>query len=196
MAGLDHQLGVGMHEGHGHRHLGPVGKNELGTIAELLDHREDVVPASGVEPGGVLPQLVEDLIHLEGGEDVLDEHRRLDGAPGNAEAILSPAEHVVPQPGLEVGLQLGKVEVGAGSVGQGRPPPVIHVEAEVEERRRHGTAVHQEVLLVEVPSTGPDHEGGHLLVEGVVLGFGLQLQVSVIGGHQVGLTLKQVLPGG
>jgi hypothetical protein len=39
----------------------------MGT--ELLDHAEDVVPAAGVQAGGVLAQLEQDLVHLEGGQD-------------------------------------------------------------------------------------------------------------------------------
>ena len=44
---------------------GAVGQHERRVVAELLDDAEDVVPAPGVEPGGVLAQLVEDLVHLE-----------------------------------------------------------------------------------------------------------------------------------
>ena len=32
--------------GHGHRHLGAVGQHHLGPVAELLDQAEDVVPAA------------------------------------------------------------------------------------------------------------------------------------------------------
>ena len=42
--------------------------------------REHVVPPAGVQPGRVLAQLVEDLLHLEGGRVGLDEHRRADRA--------------------------------------------------------------------------------------------------------------------
>ena len=41
------------------------GRTKPGPVAELLDHAEDVVPAPGVEPGCVLAQLVQDLVHLE-----------------------------------------------------------------------------------------------------------------------------------
>ena len=44
------------------------------TRAELLDRAEDVVPAAGVQPAGVLAQLVEDLVHLERRQDRLDQH--------------------------------------------------------------------------------------------------------------------------
>src|SRR5256885_3279331 len=49
VAGLDEQLRVGAHERNGHRHLRPVGQDAIATGTELLDDREHVVPAAGVE---------------------------------------------------------------------------------------------------------------------------------------------------
>ena len=111
VARLDEELAVRAHERHRHRHRGPVGQHELGPVPELLDHAEDVVPAAGVEAGGVLAQLVEDLVHLEGGEDRLDQDGRLDRPVLDAEALLRPGEDVVPEPRLEVRLELREVEV-------------------------------------------------------------------------------------
>jgi hypothetical protein len=59
----------------------------------------------------VLAQLVEDLVHLERGEDRLDQHGRLDRAARDAELVLRHHEHVVPQPRLEMALELRQVEV-------------------------------------------------------------------------------------
>ena len=58
------------------------GSTRSGRDAELLDAAEEVVPAAGVETRGVLAQLVEDLVHLERGEDRLDQ----DGRPDRARA--------------------------------------------------------------------------------------------------------------
>ena len=80
---------------------------------ELLDDAEDVVPAAGVQPGGVVAQLVQDLVHLERGQDRLDQHRRADRAARNAERVLRGDEDVVPQARLAMALQLGQVEVRA-----------------------------------------------------------------------------------
>ena len=92
-----------------------VGQHELGPVAEVLDHAEEVVPAAGVEPGGVVPQLVEDLVHLERRQDRLDQHGGPDGSARDAERVLGGVEDVVPEPGLEVALQLGQVEVRPAS---------------------------------------------------------------------------------
>ena len=84
MTGLHQQLGVRAHEGHGHRHLRAIGQHRLGTQPKLLDAREDVVPAPGIEPSRVLAELVQDLVHLERGQNRLDEHRRADRAARDA----------------------------------------------------------------------------------------------------------------
>ena len=113
VAGLHQQLGVGAHERHRHRHLGAVRQHEVGPVPELLDDAEDVVPAAGVQPGRVLAQLVEDLVHLERGEDGLDQDGGADGAARDAERVLRVDEHVVPEPRFEMALELRQVEVRA-----------------------------------------------------------------------------------
>ena len=87
------------------------GSTNVGPRAELLDHAEDVVPAAGVQAGSMLAQLVEDLLHLEGGEDGLDQDRCPDRALRDAELVLREDEGVVPEPRLEVALELRQVEV-------------------------------------------------------------------------------------
>ena len=57
-------------------------------VRKRLDHAEHVVPAAGVQPGGVLPQLVEDLLHLERGRVGLDQHGRPDRAARDAQVVL------------------------------------------------------------------------------------------------------------
>ena len=88
-----------------------VGQHELGTMAELLDHAEQVVPAARVEPRRVRPELVEDLVHLERREDRLDQHRRAHRAARNPERVLRQLEHAVPQPRLAMRLELRQIEV-------------------------------------------------------------------------------------
>jgi hypothetical protein len=102
------------------------------VLRELLGNAEDVVPPAGVETRRVVAQLVEDLVHLEGGEDRLDEDRGPDGAAGDVEGVLGVVEDVVPEPGLEVSLQLGEVEVRAAAVVEGFAGAVEEGQAEVD----------------------------------------------------------------
>ena len=100
----------------------------------------------------MLTELVEDLVHLEGGEDRLDEDRGLDRAARDPDPILREAEDVVPEPRLEVALELREVEV--------RPRPALEqplgvageVDAEVEEPGRDVLAVDDDVALLQVPA--------------------------------------------
>ena len=117
----------------------------------------------------MLPQLVEDLVHLERGQDRLDEDGRPDGAPWDAQRFLRLEEDVVPQPGLEVALHLRQVEVGAGAVVERDLRARGHVQAEVEEASADRLAVDQDVPLGQVPAAGADHQGGDLVPEGVAL---------------------------
>ncbi len=112
VAGLHEQLGVGAHQRRGHRDGVALGQHEVPAPgAELLDDREQVVPASRVQARAVLAQLVQDLIHLERRRDRLDQHRGPDGAARDAEVVLRDVERVVPQPRLDVRLHLRQVEV-------------------------------------------------------------------------------------
>ena len=91
MAGLDAEQRIRAHEGRRHRHLRAVGQDEVGVVAALLDGAEDVVPAAAVQPGRVLAQFIEDLVHLEGGGQRLDQHRRLDRPRGMPSCVLRAA---------------------------------------------------------------------------------------------------------
>ena len=87
VAGLDQQLA---NRPAGRRRPSPPaprsGSTHSGLLARaVLMKREDVVPAAAVQPGDVVAQLVEDLVHLEGRRQRLDQHRRLDRAVRQAE---------------------------------------------------------------------------------------------------------------
>src|SRR5262249_38727108 len=155
VAGAYEEVGVGAHEGHGHGDLGAVGQHEV-ALGEGADDAEDVVPPAGVEAGGVVAQLPEDLVHFERGGDGLDEHGRADGAAGDAEHVLGGLEGPVPELGLEVAFELGKVEVGAAAAAQELGGVVEEVEAEVEEAGGNRDVVHRGVPFQQVPAAGAD----------------------------------------
>src|SRR5204862_1846509 len=108
---------------------------------ELLDAAEDVVPTAGVQPDRALAQLVENLLHLEGGKDRLDQDRRPDRARREAELGLGQLERVVPETRLEVALELRKVEVRAGPALELLAGGVGDGQAEGEDARRDRVAV-------------------------------------------------------
>jgi hypothetical protein len=161
VAGPDELFGVGAHEGLGHGHLAAVGQDEPGAAgAEVLDEGEDVVPAAGVQAGGVVAQFVEDFLHFERGGDGFDQHGGADGALRDAEQVLGEDEDVVPEPGLEVVLDLGQVEVRALALGQEAAGVVEEEQAEVHDAASDRGAVDEHVLFGQVPAAGTDHDGG------------------------------------
>jgi hypothetical protein len=69
----------------------------------------------------VLAQLVEDLVHLEAPRQIVSMSTVALIVPrGRCRALLRQHEDVVPQPRLEVALQLRQVEVRAGAAREQR----------------------------------------------------------------------------
>ena len=169
VAGANEKLCKRPHAGLRHRHLAAVGQHPVRPRAEGLHDAENVVPATAVETGRMFAQLIEDLVHLEGSRQRLQEHGRLDGATGNVQVFLRSHEDLVPEACLQVSLELGEVEIGPASPGNQVSGIVEQEQAKVEEPRRNGPAVDQYVPLEKVPAARPDHENGGLVVEPVVL---------------------------
>ena len=61
VACLYEQLYISIHERYGHGHRGPVWQDEIGILAELLDHAKDIIPSAAVQPGAVISELVYNL---------------------------------------------------------------------------------------------------------------------------------------
>src|SRR4029078_519441 len=99
----------------------------------------------------------QDLVHLERRDDGLDQHRRADRAAWEPNRVLRVVEHGVPEPGLEMALELGQIEVGAAALTPELMAVVVEVEPEVEQRGRHRPPVHPYMRLVQVPAAGPKH---------------------------------------
>ena len=135
MAGSDEKLGIRAHEGNGHGHLHPIGKREIRAIPEFFDQAEHVVPSSCIEPAAVITELVENLVHLESRRQSLDQDGGADRSMRNFQRSLRGGEHVVPQPGLEVALHLGKIKVRPGFSLLQFSRVVKKIEPEIEDAR-------------------------------------------------------------
>ena len=196
VADADHALGVGAHEGHGHGDLAAVGQDEAGQDAEFLDDAEDIVPAPGVEAGGVLAQLEEDLFHLHGAEDRLDQHRGANRAARDAQRVLGVIEDIVPEAGFVVAFELGQIEVGAAAARQQFAHVAEEVEAKVEEAGADRLAVDGDVALDEVPAARAHQQRGNRIVEPVDAAVGVgELDGAADGVRAVDLALDDILPG-
>jgi hypothetical protein len=117
----------------------------------------------------VITQLVEDRVHLERGVDRLDQDGALDRAVRQSELLLGERERACPEPSLEMRLELGKIEVGAGPPFELLARVVEDDEPEVEERRADRRAVDEVVALDQVPAARTDDERRRLVVQAVAL---------------------------
>ena len=138
----------------------------------------------------MLAQLVEDLVHLERGEDRLDQDGRLDRPLRHAEPLLRPDEDVVPEPRLEVRLELRQVEPACRrGRGCGRSRGRSRTGSPRSARRRPRSAAPPGA------SRAGARAGSRLLVQAVLLLAGVELDRAVERVRQVDLALDAVLPG-
>src|SRR5579859_5315774 len=98
-----------------HRHLTAIGEHSMRIVREFLDEAEDVIPAPAIQPGRMLTQLVENLIHLKAGQDSFNQHRALDRSLRQTDLLLRTDENVVPEPCLKMALHLRQIEIGPAS---------------------------------------------------------------------------------
>ena len=113
----------------------------------------------------MLAELVQDLVHHEGGRDGLDQDSGTDGSTSHANFILGKAEGIVPKAGFKVVLHLGQVEVGSETSLDLLVGVMEEEETKVEQRSRHGLPVNGDVSFLEMPSSCSDEKNGMLVVE-------------------------------
>src|SRR5206468_12181873 len=147
VTGLYQEIHIRLEEVTVHRHAGAVGEDAIWALPELLDEAENVVPAPAVEAGGVVLQLVQNLVHLERGENRLDQDRSADRAARDAKLVLREVEDAIPEARLEVALELGQVEVGSRALRDQRRGVVKEEEPEIEEGCGNRAPVDRYVLL-------------------------------------------------
>ena len=196
VARLHEELRVRPHEGHGHGDLRAVGQHERGVLAEFLDHAEDVVPASGVEPRRVLAERVQDRVHLEGGGDRLDQDRRAKRAARNVERLLHDDEDVVPERGLVGVLELREVERRRAPPLELRASAMDRKQGDVEQARRDGLIAQQHVSFDQVPAAGAHEHLRDRVVQAVLAPLGRCVPEGVTHDiAQRGLTADDVREG-
>ena len=141
------------------------------------------------------PELIEDLVHLKRGEDRLDQHRRADRPASDAELILRALEHAVPQPCLQMRLELGQIEVGAAAGRRQRLVVAQQVQAEIKQRARDRPAVHLEMALQQMPAARAHQQRRDPLVELIDLLAAVQANRARDRLAQVALPVDHVPPG-
>src|SRR6266850_4827976 len=115
----------------------------------------------------MIAKFVEDLVHLERGQDRLDEHRGADAPVRNAEDLLRVDKDVVPEPRFQMRLHLRQVKIRPAAARDRFLRVVKKVQAEIEEACRYRLAIDDQMLLQQMPPARPDNERRGLLVQGV-----------------------------
>src|SRR5262249_33154481 len=99
------------HEWRGHRYLCSIRHDEIHLACELLNVTENVVPSPAVQACAVMPQFVENLLHLEARQNMFDEHSRFDSSLRDVQRLLGSYKNVIPQARFEIMLQLGQIKI-------------------------------------------------------------------------------------
>lgn len=107
---LDEELDIGIHERSRHRDVRSVRHDSilvrplhLDTIVSSTKSRsgarlqaEDVIPSTAVQTRRVLPQFIQNLLHLEGSGKRLDQNGSSDATLLKSQFARRKTEHVVP----------------------------------------------------------------------------------------------------
>src|SRR5208282_6789526 len=118
---------------HFHRDLRPVRQYEFRMRTKLLDVAENVVPAPAVQSRGMVAQFVKNLVHLERRQNGFDQHGGANRSSRNAKFVLGKTEHVIPQTGFQVILQLRQIEVRTSSFVQQGPGVVKKEQTKIKQ---------------------------------------------------------------
>lgn len=105
MACPDEQIGVAPHEVLSHADLNPVGQQAVGMSLESLDVAEDVIPSAAVQSDGVIPQFIQNLIHLKHCWKCFNQRCSSDAPFLNSNHFLCSFEHTIPYPSFPIQIQ-------------------------------------------------------------------------------------------
>src|SRR5579872_4494402 len=133
MAGVNQEFNIRAQKRLLHRDSPAFRERVLPMASEFLDKAEYIVPPPTVKTGGVIAELIKDLIHFECSRDSLDQNRRPNGSIWDSYGFLCIDEHVIPQPCLAIRFHLRQVKTGGRSATKQRTDVVKEIQSEVEE---------------------------------------------------------------
>ena len=102
----------------------------------------------------MVPQLEEDLLHLECSGQCLDQDCSADGVVRDSYIGLREDEDIVPETRLQVVLHFWEVEIGTGTTFDELAGVVVEVECKIEQGAGHWCIVDGDTGFVQVPSSG------------------------------------------
>ena len=88
-----------------------IGQDFAGVGLEAFDVAEDVIPATAIEPGYVVAELVEYFVHFKYCRQGFDERGAAQSAFLHCQVLFGVLEDFVPEPSLEVAFHFRQVKV-------------------------------------------------------------------------------------
>src|SRR5579862_4441833 len=98
-----------------HGYAAAIGQDSGRVVCEFLDKTENIIPAAAIQAGGMLPQLVENFVQLECGQNRLNQNGGFDSPALDAKRVLSVDKHIIPEARFEVTFHLWQIEIRAAS---------------------------------------------------------------------------------
>src|ERR1022692_5038816 len=117
----------------------------------------------------MLAQFVKNFLCLERGENRLDQNCRANRAARNFQRVLREIENVVPQPRFKMALHFWQIEKRSAAALQQFGGVVKKIQTEVEQAAGNRLAIHEHVLLRQMPAARTHEDRRGLRVELVLL---------------------------
>jgi len=96
MTGVDEQIGVTPHKVLSHANLCPIGEQSIRVTLECLDVAENVIPSTTIEANRMVPQFIQDFIHLKHCWKCFNQDSGPNASVLNSSPFLCPVKHIIP----------------------------------------------------------------------------------------------------
>ncbi len=145
----------------------------------------------------MVAKLIQNLVHLEGGEDGFGQNGGFDRSFRDVEERLRKHKDLIPQTRFKVAFELRQVKVGTGPASEKLLRVVEGVEAKVEEGTGYRFAIDQDVRLFEMPAARADKEHGGMIDQFVTPSSRriVKCDRPADSVAQVDLAFEEVVPG-
>ena len=153
MTSLNQEPDISVHKTNCHGDIFAVGKNGAPIGSSLLDETEDVVPASAVESGRVIPQLKQNFFHLESGRESFNQDGGSNRVVWYANVRLREEENVIPEASFEIVFHFGEVEIGTRTSLDKFLGIMIKVKREIENGAGNRSVVDGDARFIQVPAS-------------------------------------------
>src|SRR3990167_9261617 len=111
-------------------------------MAEFFNKTENIIPPAAIEAGRVIPQFVQNLIHLKCGQYGFNQYGGADSPAGDSDFILCKIENVIPESRLEMRFHLRQIKIRSSFAFRQFACVIKKIEAEIKKGGRNRSAVY------------------------------------------------------